>query len=232
MTCKDILTMLIQTTTPNIARTLDFYDRLSFTRIGDNLLTDGQAVIRINTNHKARTGLVFFRDSWADFLEGLSYPHTKLKDSDTTVVSGPDGVRIFLETGEEPVITHQDVIMPSLAGAYAGISLESVDMQRANAFYESLGFTHDQGSPDKGWVSLLNEDRQGISIMGMDSCPHQFFQPGLTYFNSGKNPAHITRIREAGVPIHEEITVFNNKGEVDNIILLDPGGLGFFIFND
>jgi len=224
--------MLIQTTTPNIARTLDFYDRLSFTRIGDNLLTDGQAVIRINTAHTARNGLVFFRDSWDDFLEGLTYPHTKLKDSDTVLVSGPDGVRIFLEIGEEPIVKYQDVIMPSLAGAYAGISLESVDMKRATAFYESLGFSIDQGGTDKGWVSLLNEAREGISIMGMDSCPHQFFQPGLTYFNSGKNQAHITRIREAGVPIHEEITVFNNKDEVDNIILLDPGGLGFFVFND
>ena len=54
----------------------------------------------------------------------------------------------------------------------------------------------------------------------------------MTYFNGGNNLAVIQDIREAGIPITEEITQFNDRGEVDNVIIRDPGGYGFFIFND
>ena len=68
--------------------------------------------------------------------------------------------------------------------------------------------------------------------MAANSCPHLFFNPSLTYFNSGRNPEVIAGIRAAGIPISEEITIFNKEGRVDNIIIRDPGGYGFFLFND
>lgn len=46
------------------------------------------------------------------------------------------------------------------------------------------------------------------------------------------NLAIIQKIRDLQIPITEEITHFNKEGIVDNIIIRDPGGLGFFIFND
>ena len=58
------------------------------------------------------------------------------------------------------------------------------------------------------------------------------YNPSLTYFNGGKNLPVIAAIREAGIPITEEITHFNEDGIVDNVILRDPGGYGFYIFND
>ena len=42
----------------------------------------------------------------------------------------------------------------------------------------------------------------------------------------------IGKVRELGIPIAEEITHFNKEGLVDNIIIRDPGGYGFFIFSD
>ena len=54
----------------------------------------------------------------------------------------------------------------------------------------------------------------------------------MTYFNGQKNLAIIEEIRELNIPIAEEITYFNSEGTVDNIIIRDPGGYGFFIFND
>ena len=71
-----------------------------------------------------------------------------------------------------------------------------------------------------------------VSFMVPNVCPHLFFNPSFTYFNSGKNPEIIAKLREAKVPIKEEITLFNPNGEVDNVILQDPGGFGFFVFND
>ena len=42
----------------------------------------------------------------------------------------------------------------------------------------------------------------------------------------------IEKIRELNFPITEEITHFNDQGIVDNIIIRDPGGFGFFLFSD
>jgi len=42
----------------------------------------------------------------------------------------------------------------------------------------------------------------------------------------------ISKLRKLKVPIAEEVVVFNPKGEVDNLVLRDPGGLGIFVFND
>jgi hypothetical protein len=64
------------------------------------------------------------------------------------------------------------------------------------------------------------------------TCLHLFFNPSLTYFNGGNNLAVIENIRKLGIPITEEITHFNKDGIVDNIIIRDPGGFGFFVFND
>ena len=72
----------------------------------------------------------------------------------------------------------------------------------------------------------------GVSVMGVHSCPHLFFNPRLTYFNSGKTPMVIAKIRVAKIAITEEISVFNKEGSVDNVVLRDPGGTGFLVFND
>lgn len=71
-----------------------------------------------------------------------------------------------------------------------------------------------------------------ISLMKPFSCPHLFFNPSMTYFNGKDNLAVIRKIREAGIPITQEITAFNTEGIADNVILRDPGGYGFFVFND
>ena len=68
--------------------------------------------------------------------------------------------------------------------------------------------------------------------MKTGSCPHLFFNPSLTYFNGAKNLSIIQQIKTLQIPITEEITHFNKEGIVDNIIIRDPGGLGFFLFSD
>ena len=71
-----------------------------------------------------------------------------------------------------------------------------------------------------------------ISLLQAQQCPHLFFNPSLTYFNGSRNPKIIESIKKHNIEITEEVTEFSSKGEVDNIILKDSGGLGFFIFND
>ena len=71
-----------------------------------------------------------------------------------------------------------------------------------------------------------------MSIMAYQVCPHQFITPSISFLNAGQNISIINAIRALNIPILEEISVFNEKGLVDNIIIQDPGGFGFFVFND
>ncbi|MDH3494557.1 MAG: hypothetical protein OEM82_13460, partial [Acidobacteriota bacterium] len=117
-------------------------------------------------------------------------------------------------------------------GNFAGISIEAVDVERTVSFWEALGFKKGMGDMSQGWAVYSNGSDVDVSIMKTGMCPHLFFNPGLTFFNSGKNLDNIARLREANIPITEEITFFNKEGIVDNVIINDPGGLGFFVFND
>ena len=118
-------------------------------------------------------------------------------------------------------------------GSYAGISLETPNIKQSMQLWKALGFEVSMGGIDQGWVALSNSTGDAISLMQPMSCPHLFFNPSLTYFN-GKtvNPIIIQKIRDLNIPITEEITVFNKDGIADNIIIREPGGYGFFIFND
>src|SRR5690606_15097168 len=110
-------------------------------------------------------------------------------------------------------------------------TLESIGINRSFKIWELLGFKHTMGSADQGWVGFSN-DELSLSIMKPQTCPHLFFNPSLSYFNGKENLNVIQKIRDAGVSITEEITHFNKEGIVDNVIIRDPGGYGFFIFSD
>jgi hypothetical protein len=88
------------------------------------------------------------------------------------------------------------------------------------------------GNYEKPYMSL-DLDGFSINLMKPNICPHLFFNPSFTFFNGKEgNPKVIAKVRELGIPIAEEITHFNKEGIVDNIIIRDPGGFGFFLFND
>ena len=79
---------------------------------------------------------------------------------------------------------------------------------------------------------MKSEAGDSISLLQAQQCPHLLFNPSLTYFNGFHNLEIIESIKKHNIEITEKVTEFNSKGEVDNIILRDSGGLGFFIFND
>jgi len=120
----------------------------------------------------------------------------------------------------------------SALGNFAGLSLETANPEKTIAIWNQIGFTKASGNIENGWITLTNEQGLGVSIMKMNTCPHLFFNPSFTYFNGGNNLEVIGKVRAANIPITEEITQFNNEGIADNIIIRDPGGFGFFIFND
>ena len=229
---------LIQTPTPNLQASIDFYESIDFkviSRKGEKdpaFVTDGKALIEINPTRTARAGVKIYSKSLAPLTGNIGLFGKVLDIEGGKLISAPSGVWVYMMEAELPVDFTAEEKSFGLVGNYMGVSIETTDFENSAAFWQAMGFSIGMGTIEQGWVALFHESGFGVSLMKAGSCPHLFFNPSLTYFNSGGNPEIIAEIRKRNVPIAEEITVFNKEGIVDNVILRDPGGLGFFVFND
>ncbi len=224
----------VQTPTNELINSLDFYKKLGFTLIQDEnpcLLTDGKIIVEINPDRYARAGIKLFRSDWSDQIQQLKKITTVNQVGSGYLLSDPSGTWIYLLENETQTPLKKD-ISPSILGKYAGISLESTAIEASIPIWEILGFSKTLGGLEQGWVAVTNSEGFTVSIMRAFACPHLFFSPSFTYFNGQENLAIIAKVRALNIPITEEITHFNEKGIVDNIIIRDPGGFGFFVFSD
>ncbi len=225
----------IQSPSGNLNKSLEFYLKLNFEQVESEdkiFVTDGKVLIEINDQPFARAGIKVYREEWDTTVAQLKTITHIRKTDEGYLLSDPSNVWIYLVEGTAPITFAQAEKSYATLGAYAGVSLETVDIAKSIKIWSELGFRHENGAVEQGWVEYKNEGGFGISFMNPESCPHLFFNPSLTYFNSGQNIPVIAKIKEAGIPITQEITHFNKEGIVDNVILRDPGGFGFFIFND
>ena len=232
---KNKMNSIIQSPTPNLKHSIDFYKKINFSVVSEanpTIVSDGKAVIEINPQRKARAGIKLFQKDWKTTVEALKkiVPVKSIKNG--YVLNDPSGSHIYLMERDEDPTFDLSKIETSTIGNYAGVSLETSDIDKSIAIYKTLGFSKIMGDISQGWVVYQNVDELAVSFMLSGSCPHLFFNPSLTYFNGKNNLGIIENIRKAGVPITEEITGFNKEGIVDNIIIRDPGGYGFFIFSD
>ena len=232
---KNKMNSIIQTPTPNLKQSLDFYKKLNFSVVSEanpTIVTDGKAVIEINPTRVARAGIKLFQKDWKATVEALQKIVPVKSIDNGYILSDPSGSYIYLmERDEDPTYDFSKVEVSTI-GNYAGVSVETPDIDKSVAIYKALGFSKIMGDISQGWVVYGNTDELAVSFMLSGSCPHLFFNPSLTYFNGKENLGIIENIRKSGVTITEEITGFNKEGIVDNIIIRDPGGYGFFIFSD
>jgi hypothetical protein len=227
--------MIIQTPTPNSKKSIDFYKQLNFEIIQQddvNFVTDGTVIIEINDNRTARLGIKLYQNSWKSVVNELSKITSVLKQDNGYLLSDSSGSWIYLMEMENPVQLDISTISKSIIGSYAGVSLEVLDIEKTAEIWTLLGFSKTMGSIEQGWVVYGNSEQASVSFMKPNSCPHLFFNPSLTYFNGKDNLTIIENVRKTNLEITEEITVFNDNNIVDNIIIRDPGGLGFFLFSD
>ncbi|MEZ4738696.1 MAG: hypothetical protein R2818_04905 [Flavobacteriales bacterium] len=216
------------------ANCTDFYERCGFSIVNDAspaLVTDGQVLIEVDPDRFARAGLKCFNvpASVIDALQKIARLHPV---EGGHIVGDPNGVRVYLMTGPGPMLEFSGKPQ-SILGNFAGMGIETMNMERSLAFWTTLGYTISMGKAGDAWLMLAADGCPSLSLMAPLMCPHLFFNPSLTYFNGKEgNPKVIAAVRKAGIPITEEITHFNKDGMVDNIIIRDPGGLGFFLFND
>lgn len=225
---------IVQTVTPALETSKDFYTKLNFavSAEGDTTYaTDSNVAIEINNDRFARAGLKLYKESWEEQVTLLREQTHVLSIDGGYLLSDPSNTWIYLMEGSGPNVQLGNEA--SILGNYAGFSLEMVDMAKGVEIYKTLGFEGTGGDPSQGWMALKNSDEMVVSLMQPNTCPHLFFNPSLTYFNGKEgNPKVIQALRDRNIPFAEEITHFNKEGLVDNVIVRDPGGFGFFVFND
>jgi len=224
----------IHTPTNDPRQSIGFYTRLGFTQLSEKptLFSDGTMVIEVDPERSARVGVRVYSGDTASALSELGNHVKAHAIKGGQVVSDPSGVWVYIMEGNEPRADMAGIPSSTL-GNFAGLSIESTDVARSTGFWKALGLEVTIGSTEQGWVSLGAQGWPLVSVMAPLNCPHLFFDPSLTYFNGKEgNPKVIANVRKAGIPIAEEITHFNKEGIVDNIIVRDPGGIGFFVFND
>ncbi|WP_235298260.1 hypothetical protein [Portibacter marinus] len=224
---------IVVAATPHLKKSLNFYQKLNYTALPSQeryLFQDHQMILEVNDDRKARTGLRFYKDTWEKEVKALMRLTEVKKKSQSYYFNDFSGVRIELKEGLSYIST--DGSGPSYLGNFAGVSLEGMSISQMLSIYELIGFKTIMGDENSGWISISNEEGFTISLMDFDSCPHQFYNPSLTYFNGKDNLKVIDKIKELDISVTEEITYFNKDHLVDNIIIRDPGGLGFFIFSD
>jgi len=214
---------------------LTFYQQLKFKSVDgplQNLFSDGALIIELDESAYARPSLKLYKENWDNEMAQLKGFAKYVALEDNILVAAPSGmwVHLFQMSNDSAFILPAKV--DSVLGSFAGISLESIDLDASISFWNLFGFKIVSGSSEQGWVSLKAADSMVLSIMKANSCPHLFFTPSLTFFNGKENLDIIERIKKIPIDITQEVTVFNDEGIVDNVILTDPGGLGFFVFND
>ncbi len=229
------MTVIVHTPTSDLKSSLDFYKKLDFCVISEKkplLVSDGKVQIEINPDRFARAGITLYREGLKTGLDDLKKISTILETQDGYLLNAPSGTWVYLKETKDSNDFNTVDVCTSVLGNFSGISIETIAFDQSVSFWEILGFQVIMGSRQESWISLKNENGFIISLMKALTCPHLFFNPSMTYFNGKNNLSVIKKIRELEVPITEEITQFNPDGIADNILIRDPGGLAFFIFND
>lgn len=226
---------IVSTPLNNLPSSLTFYQKLKFKSVDGplkNLFSDGSFLLEINESPYARPSLKLYKENWANEISNLKSITKYISLENSILVAAPSGMWVYLIQNSENDCFHLPTNCNSVLGNFAGVSVESIDIEASIRFWNLLGFKLNSGSSEQGWVSLNNADGMSVSVMKPNSCPHLFFTPSLTFFNGKENLEIIEKIRKTSIPFSQEVTTFNDKGIVDNVLLMDPGGLGFFIFND
>lgn len=208
-----------------------FYQKLGFTKISDQPLiySDGILNVELNANSSARAGLKFYSSNIHTALNIIKDDYKIFDIDNDKFIIDDTGTWLYFQEIKKVKNTP---IKKSKLGNFMGLSLESDKIDKLVNLYSKLGFKIDSEISNENFKVLTNSIGFNISLMSPLSCPHSFHNPSLTFFNGENNNQIINKLRKFNVDIFEEITIFNEKGDVDNIIIRDPGGYHFFIFND
>ncbi len=215
----------------------DFYKKMGFVNRFSNesitVFSDSQMDIIIRHHASARHGFTVYADDLDPLL--ASIPFAKFELDGGVLIADPNGVKCWLyNANDHPELLADKPENKNRMGTCYGAGIESVHFDASIAFYAYLGYKPTSVVTDQSqYITLSREDGIDITLYKPGICPHAFYNPSLTYFNGKEgNKRVIEDLRKSGITFREEITLFNEEGLVDNIIVSDPAAFHSFIFND
>lgn len=226
------MTLCLTTPAPDPEVSARSLTRLGFEPVskGSSLMTDGAAVIHVDTTPRARAGVRVWRGALGREADELLTRHGAAPFDGGRLAAAPSGVPLWVVDGPEPEL--ETGPLGALLGSFAGISIETPSLARSVAFWSALLDARvAAGGVDQGWLTLRRDGLADLSFMGPLACPHSFANPSLTYFNGGRNAEVIAAVRAREIPVFEEVGG-TDSAPAENIVLREPGGIGFFVFND
>ena len=204
--------LIIESPAPNLEKSLSYYKKIGF-----------QCSAWKNGGLCQTKNLTIFLNS-----DPYSRPCLNLFGAqEQSLEVSPSGTWIKLEQATCNILP---VNKESLLGNYSGVCIETPELEKSFIYWQAKGF---MGKLDEktNWCSLKNINGDHISLLKMNSCPHLFTNPSRALFNGSKNKSIIEHIKSLHLPIAQEV-IFGRETTADNLILNDPGGVGFFVFND
>jgi len=225
----------IHTPTNNLEQSMDFYNSLNYELVSKEkptLFSDGKFLIEINDERIARAGVKMYKESWAEEVTSIKELTQVYEMENGYALNDLNGCWIYLTESKLGVETKLAGESMGLTGNFMGLCLEAANMGKSVEIWSTLGFDISMGTVEQGFVQMQHENGFGLALLKPLTSPHLFFNPSLTFFNGENNLGLIEKIKAVDIDITEEITIFNEEGIADNIIIRDPGGLGFFIFSD
>ena len=223
----------LQTPTPDLQNSIAFFTTLGYEiiqREDYTLAYDRQMTFMINTKQTARAGVSIIKKDWNEEIIKLREHTHVIEKEGGYYFADSSGCWFHLLTEEIEGILKTE--SSCILGNYAGLSLESMDIECSSNILKVLNFELTAGSVEQGWLTFTDAMMNTINIMAPFACPHIFLNPSVSFFNGAQNQKIIENIRALDISIMEEVTAFNKEGIVDNVILREPGGYGFFVFND
>lgn len=219
--------IIYQTPTPNLEQSKSFFQKAGWKELiinNEQFYQDANQFVRINPQVHARPGLVLLTN------DAEKRPSIFQKFGEDWIASCPSNIWIYWEKSNH---NFPEDIASSNLGNLAGLTIETVNMTESLNFYVQLGFQVDKGDAAHGFIGMKHPSGFELTLLKAGMCPHLFLNPSVSYFNGKEgNPKVIEHIRKVGLPILQEVDHFNEAKIVDNLILREPGGMGFFIFND
>jgi catechol 2,3-dioxygenase-like lactoylglutathione lyase family enzyme len=232
----------IAVTTPDLKRSLQFYEKLGYQRLGepDNfasrvLLTDGFIRLALVEGDEWKGSLAYYAEDVAEKVSALERRgvrfHDKLEVDAKTVgatLVDTNGMEITLAVAQPSQLQSPPGKALSPMGQFGELSIETEDVARSLEFWLKLGFEPTQYMPAQpaSWASIA-DGLLMVGLYGKGHCPHIIRTPSITYFEADMSE-RIRKLKQEGMTFKQELP--GEDGKTGHAVAEAPEGQLLFLF--
>lgn len=215
--------------TPTPEATTAFCAQLGFQIISQDhestLLTDGNLYFDVHRSEHTATALSYLVNDVSNKIEMAEnlQLHVAEKSRHHAIIREPNGLTILLLDSAIMPLKEFPRRPISLCGSFSEVSLETDDIERSTRWWQNVGF---KVTTKKGTWCTMDDGNIKIGLYVRGTCPHQFKNPALTYFETDMKE-RIAELKKRGVQFVQQEEEIGMEGHA---ITETPDGQYFFLF--